>query len=64
MFFRTRLIRLINQNVQIATSAGMYEGSIEEVSTQWLKLNLVTTPGYPPVRITVFLKAIGFVRIV
>lgn len=64
MSFKSRLKNLVNENVQIATPVGLYEGRIVEVSRQWLKMYQSTTPGYPPVKTTVFLQAIGFVRIV
>lgn len=63
MFFRGRLRNLLNRNVQIATPAGLYEGTLVEVEPLWVKLDLTTSPGYPPVRNTVFLQAVGFVRI-
>jgi hypothetical protein len=64
MTFRGRLRRLINRDVQIATSVGLYEGRIYEVSSRWLKMYLSSAPGYPPVKVTVFLQAIAFVRVV
>lgn len=64
MTFRRRLRSLVNRDVQIATPVGLYEGRIDEVNQQWLKMFQTTTPGYPPVRVTVFFQAIGFVRVV